>query len=57
MTSTLYLTTFQEIAYFFETYKVLEGKQTRVPGLKDKECAKQVIKEAIERYNEKFPNN
>ena len=47
----------QEIAYFFETYKVLEGKQTRVPGLKDKECAKQVIKEAIERYNQKFPNN
>lgn len=44
----------QEITYFFETYKVLEGKETRVPGLRDREDAKQIIKEAIERYNKKF---
>ena len=44
----------QEITYFFETYKVLEGKQTRVPGLRDKEEALKVIQEAIENYRLKF---
>ena len=44
----------QEIEYFFETYKALEGKQTLVPGLKGKEEALQVIKEAIEAYKIKF---
>ena len=44
----------QEITYFFETYKVLEGKQTRVPGLRDKEEALKVIQEAIENYRRKF---
>ncbi len=47
----------QEITYFFETYKVLEGKETRVPGLRSKDDAKKVIKEAIQRYKEKFPND
>ena len=44
----------QEITYFFETYKVLEGKETLVPGLKGREEALKVIKGSIERYNEKF---
>ncbi len=39
-----------EIQYFFETYKVLEGKETLVPGLQGKEEALKVIQEAIERY-------
>lgn len=46
----------QEITYFFETYKVLEGKQTRVPGLRDKDEALKVIKEAIDNYHRKFGN-
>ncbi len=46
----------QEITYFFETYKVLEGKQTRVPGLRDKNEALRVIKEAIDNYHRKFGN-
>ena len=44
----------QEITYFFETYKVLEGKETLVPGLKGREEALKVIKGSIDRYNEKF---
>lgn len=44
----------QEITYFFETYKVLEGKETLVPGLKGRDEALKVIKGSIERYNEKF---
>ena len=44
----------QEISYFFETYKVLEGKETLVPGLRDRETAIKVIKESIERYQTKF---
>ena len=44
----------QEITYFFETYKVLEGKETLVPGLKGRDEALKVIKGSIDRYNEKF---
>ena len=43
-----------EIQYFFETYKVLEGKETLVPGLKGRDEALKVIKGSIDRYNEKF---
>ncbi|MBQ2053315.1 MAG: inorganic diphosphatase [Bacilli bacterium] len=44
----------QEITYFFETYKVLEGKETLVPGLKGKDVALQLIKEAIDRFDAKY---
>ena len=44
----------QEITYFFETYKVLEGKETLVPGLKGRDEALKVIKGSIDRYKEKF---
>jgi inorganic pyrophosphatase len=44
----------QEITYFFKTYKVLEGKETLVPGLKGRDEALKVIKGSIDRYNEKF---
>ncbi len=44
----------QEITYFFETYKVLEGKETLVPGLKGRDEALKVIEGSIKRYNEKF---
>lgn len=41
----------QEITYFFETYKVLEGKQTRVPGLLGVHEAEDLIQDAIDRFN------
>lgn len=44
----------QEIQYFFETYKVLEGKETLVPGLKDRNEAIRLIKESIDRFEEKY---
>ena len=44
----------QEITYFFETYKVLEVKETLVPGLKGKDVALQLIKEAIDRFDAKY---
>lgn len=43
-----------EIQYFFETYKVLEGKETLVPGLQGREEALKVIEESIERYKERI---
>lgn len=43
-----------EIEYFFETYKVLEGKQTLVPGTFGRADAIQVIKKNIQDYIDKF---
>lgn len=43
-----------EIQYFFETYKVLEGKDTIVPGLRGREEAIETIKKAIDSFKEKF---
>lgn len=44
----------KEIAYFFETYKVLEGKDTLVPGMRGREDAIDTIKEAIASFKELF---
>ncbi|MFA6830050.1 MAG: inorganic diphosphatase [Bacilli bacterium] len=43
-----------EIEYFFETYKVLEGKETLVPGTRGKEDALKVIKKNIQDYIDKY---
>jgi inorganic pyrophosphatase len=40
----------KEIAHFFEVYKDLEGKETRIDGWKGREEAERILKEAIERY-------
>lgn len=42
----------KEIAYLFETYKVLEGKQVRVLGWENAESAKEVIKQCEELYKQ-----
>jgi inorganic pyrophosphatase len=43
-----------QIAYFFETYKILEGKETKVIGWEDANSSKEYIKKVHERYlNEK----
>ncbi|MDO5329926.1 MAG: inorganic diphosphatase [Bacillota bacterium] len=44
-----------EIQYFFETYKVLEGKDTLVPGINGRETAIETVKKAIAAFKEKFP--
>jgi len=44
----------KEIQNFFETYKVLEGKKTKVEGFGNAEDAKKEIMDSIELYNEKF---
>jgi len=42
----------KEIAYLFETYKVLEGKQVQVLGWEKSEAAKKVIKRCQELFNQ-----
>lgn len=42
----------KEIAYLFETYKVLEGKQVSVLGWENAESAKEVIKQCEELYKQ-----
>lgn len=44
----------KEIANFFETYKILEKKETKVNGWKGKSEAVEEIKKSIELYNQKF---
>lgn len=44
----------KEIEYFFETYKVLEGKETLVPGVFSKGMAMDVIKDNIIAFKKKF---
>lgn len=43
-----------EIQFFFETYKVLEGKETVVPGTKGREEALKVIAHDIKAYKDRF---
>jgi inorganic pyrophosphatase len=43
----------KEIAYLFETYKVLEGKKVRILGWKNAASAKAVIKHCQELYQSK----
>ncbi len=45
---------FDEITFFFETYKVLEGKETRVPGTFGRQEAIQVIKKNIQDFIDKY---
>jgi inorganic pyrophosphatase len=40
----------KEIAYLFETYKVLEGKQVKVLGWENSEAAKRIIEHCQELY-------
>jgi len=42
----------KEIAYLFETYKVLEGKHVQVLGWEKSEAAKKVIEECRELYKQ-----
>jgi len=46
----------KEIAYLFETYKVLEGKQVQVLGWEKSEAAKKVIKRCQELFNKNAQN-
>lgn len=43
-----------EMHHFFDVYKVLEGKQTHVLKIEDKDEAQNIIAEAMERYDEVF---
>lgn len=40
-----------EIAHFFEVYKHLEGKKTKIMGWKNAKTAKSIIMKSIERYS------
>src|SRR5690606_10023610 len=42
----------REITHFFQVYKDLEDKKTRVGGWKDREVAWQVIADAKDRYRQ-----
>lgn len=45
-----------EIANFFATYKLLEGKKVEITGWKNASVAKSTIKECLLRYSQKFPS-
>ncbi|HOF65482.1 MAG TPA: inorganic diphosphatase [Bacilli bacterium] len=45
---------FQEIRHFFQVYKTLEGKETVVHQVQDRDYAVRIITEAIERYKRVF---
>lgn len=45
-----------EIKHFFEVYKQLEGKQTTVDKIMEREEAEQIIEKCMENYKEKFLN-
>lgn len=44
----------KEMTHFFEVYKELEGKKTKVMKFKDKEDAIKIVQKCIEAYNKKF---
>ena len=54
--SELPLHVMEEIQNFFETYKVLEGKETLVPGTGDAKDAKEVIRQNMLDYEKKYGN-
>lgn len=43
-----------EIGHFFETYKILEGKQTYILDVEGREEAEKIIDQAIENYEKTF---
>lgn len=45
---------FDEMRHFFSVYKQLEGKKTAVDEVQGRECALEIIKSCIERYNHIF---
>lgn len=45
---------FQEIRHFFQVYKTLEGKQTVVHQVQDRNRAIEMIESALRSYQEKF---
>jgi len=45
----------KEIAYMFETYKVLEGKRVQVLGWEKADAAKRVIEHCQELYKRTTP--
>ncbi|MCQ4021822.1 MULTISPECIES: inorganic diphosphatase [unclassified Ruminococcus] len=45
---------FTEMCHFFTVYKSLENKDTAVDEVQDANTAKEIIKAAIEAYNDKF---
>ncbi|MGI6644397.1 MAG: inorganic diphosphatase [Bacilli bacterium] len=47
---------FQEIRHFFQVYKTLEGKQTVVHQIQDRDYALKLITESIENYKDHFEN-
>lgn len=44
--------TVRKIQHFFETYKLLEGKETSTQGWQDAAAARRVIQEAFQRFKE-----
>jgi inorganic pyrophosphatase len=44
--------TLRKISHFFETYKALEGKQTRVLGWQDSAHARRVVSETHARFDD-----
>jgi len=46
----------EEIVRFFEDYKKLEKKEVKVSGIKGKDDAIKIIKEAIDLYKKTFAN-
>lgn len=45
---------FDEMTHFFSFYKMLEGKQTAVDEIGDRDCAIEIIKRCINNYNAKY---
>ena len=44
----------KEIRHFFQVYKQLEGKETVVDEIKNRDCALKIIQKCIDAYIEKF---
>ena len=44
----------EEMSHFFKVYKQLEGKQTTVFQVKNREFAELIIKDNLESYKKKF---
>lgn len=42
----------RKVSHFFETYKALEGKQTRIGSWRDAAYGRRIITEAYQRFNE-----
>ena len=42
----------RKVSHFFETYKALEGKETRIGSWRDSAYARRIISESFQRFNE-----